>query len=64
VVLAEIDLSLARLQHLAPGDLLPLAMGRQVPLIAGDRLVAHGSIGTLEERMAIRLTRFPAEGVA
>lgn len=64
VVLAEIDLSLARLQTLAPGDLLPLAMGRQVPLMAGERLVAHGSIGTLEDRMAIRLTRFPAEGVA
>lgn len=64
VVLAEIDLSLARLQTLAPGDQLPLAMGRQVPLMAGERLVAHGSIGTLEDRMAIRLTRFPAEGVA
>jgi flagellar motor switch/type III secretory pathway protein FliN len=63
VVLAEIDLSLARLQTLAPGDMLPLAMGRQVPLMLGDRLVAHGSIGTLEDRMAIRLSRFPAEGL-
>ena len=62
VVLAEIDLSLARLQALAPGDMLPLAMGRQVPLMLGEKLVAHGSIGTLEERMAIRITRFPAEG--
>jgi flagellar motor switch/type III secretory pathway protein FliN len=64
VVLAEIDLSLARLQTLAPGDLLPLAMGRQVPLMLGDTLLAHGSIGTLEDRMALRLTRFPAEGSA
>ena len=64
VVLAEIDLSLARLQTLAPGDTLPLAMGRQVPLMLGDKLVAHGSIGTLEDRMALRLTRFPAEGPA
>ncbi|TAD84754.1 MAG: FliM/FliN family flagellar motor switch protein, partial [Sphingomonadales bacterium] len=64
VVLAEFDLSLARLQTLAPGDLLPLAMGRQVPLMLGDTLVAHGSIGTAEDRMAIRLTRFPAEGSA
>lgn len=62
VVLAEVDLSLARLQTLAPGDCLPLAMGRQVPLMLGNRLVAHGSIGTLEDRMAIRLTRIPAEG--
>jgi flagellar motor switch/type III secretory pathway protein FliN len=59
VVLAEVDLSLARLQTLGPGDLLPLAMGRQVPLMLGDRPIAQGSIGTLEERMAIRLTRIP-----
>lgn len=66
VVLAEVDLSLARLQTLGPGDLLPLAMGRQVPLLLGETLLAHGSIGTLEDRMAIRLTRFPAQtpGVA
>lgn len=64
VVLAEVDLSLARLQALAPGDRLPLAMGRQVPLLLGDKPIAHGSIGTLEDRMAIRLTRFPAEGPA
>lgn len=62
VVLAEIDLSLARLQTLAPGDMLPFAMGRQVPLMLGETTIAHGSIGTLEDRMALRLTRFPAEG--
>jgi len=64
VVLAEVDLSLARLQSLAPGDTIPLALGRQVPLMLGERLIAHGSIGTLEDRMAIRLARFPAEGCA
>jgi flagellar motor switch protein FliM len=66
VVLAEIDLSLVRLQSLSPGDCLPLALGRQVPLMLGEKLLAHGSIGTFEDRMAIRLTRFPAQtpGVA
>lgn len=59
VVLAEFDLSLTRLQALAPGDQIPLAMGRQVPLMVGQKLIAHGSIGTAEDRMAIRLTRFP-----
>lgn len=59
VVLAEFDLSLARLQTLAPGDTIPLAMGRQVPLWAGETLVAHGAVGTAEDRMAIRLTRIP-----
>jgi flagellar motor switch protein FliM len=59
VVLAEFDLSLTRLQSLSPGDTIPLAMGRQVPLLAGETLVAHGSVGTAEDRMAIRLTRIP-----
>ncbi|WP_296719021.1 FliM/FliN family flagellar motor C-terminal domain-containing protein [Erythrobacter sp.] len=64
VVLAEVDLSVARLQSLAPGACIPLAMGRQVPLMMGEKLIAHGSIGTFEDRMAIRLARFPAEGSA
>jgi flagellar motor switch/type III secretory pathway protein FliN len=68
VVLAEFDLSLARLQTLSPGDTIPLAMGRQVPLMVGETVLAHGSVGTSEGHMAIRLTRFPVpashQGVA
>lgn len=64
VVLAEFDLSLARLQTLAPGDTIPLAMGRQVPLWAGETLVAHGAVGTAEDRMAIRLTRIPQSALS
>lgn len=66
VVLAEFDLSLTRLQSLKAGDSIPLAMGRQVPLMAGETLIAHGAIGTSDDHMAIRLTRFPSlsEGVA
>ena len=59
VVLAEFDLSLARLQTLGPGDMIPLTMGRQVPLMVGETVLAHGAVGTAEDRMAIRLTRFP-----
>ena len=66
VVLAQFDLSLTRLQALVPGDSIPLTMGRHVPLMVGDKVLAHGSIGTADDRMAIRLTRFPdfAEGFA
>lgn len=59
VEVAQIELSLARLQALSPGDCFPLALGRQVPLKVGERVLAHGSIGTSEDRMAIRLTRLP-----
>jgi len=60
VVLAEFDLSLARLETLAPGDVFPLAVGRQVPLMVGESVLAHGQVGTAEDRMAIRLTRSPS----
>lgn len=59
-VLAEIELSLSALDQLAPGDMLPLAMPRSVPLQIGDALVGHGTIGTLEDRMALRLTHLGA----
>lgn len=64
VVLAEFDLSLARLQTLGPGDMIPLTMGRQVPLMVGDTVLAHGSVGTADDHMAIRLTRFPPSAAA
>jgi flagellar motor switch/type III secretory pathway protein FliN len=59
VVLAEFDLSLARLQTLSPGDMIPLTVGRQVPLMVGETVLAHGAVGTAADHMAIRLTRFP-----
>jgi len=61
-VLAELDLTLGELARLAPGDLLPLAMPSAVPLRVGETLVGHGSIGTLDDRMALRFTRLPAQG--
>lgn len=59
VVLAEMDMSLARLQALAPGDCIPLVLGRQAPLMVGEKVLAHGTIGTSDDRMAIRVTRMP-----
>lgn len=61
-VLAEFDLPLARLQALAPGDRLPLAPARRVPLRIGDEVLAHGSIGTFEDRIALRLSRLSEQG--
>ncbi|MEL6486076.1 MAG: FliM/FliN family flagellar motor switch protein, partial [Pseudomonadota bacterium] len=56
-VLAEFELSLSELNRLAPGDRIPLAVGRDIPLRVGPRLVGSGSLGTMEDRMALRLTR-------
>jgi flagellar motor switch protein FliM len=62
-VLAEIDLTLSQLSRLAPGDTIPLAMPRAVPLHVGDALLGYGSIGTLDDRIALRLTQLPFEGI-
>ena len=59
-VLAEVELSLGQLGQLAPGDTIPLAMPRSVPLRVGDAVLGHGSIGTIEDRMALRLVNLPA----
>lgn len=64
-VLAEFEMSLAKLEQMAPGDHIPIAMPREVPLRMGDDVLAHGSLGTLDDRMALKVTRFPkAEAAA
>ncbi len=61
-VLAEFDLSLGKLDRLAPGDCIPIAMPREVPMKVGSQVFARGSIGTFEDRMALRLSRVQNEG--
>jgi flagellar motor switch/type III secretory pathway protein FliN len=56
-VLAETRLPLARLAELRPGDLIPLPFQREVPLRIGRDTIAHGSLGTLDDRIALQLTR-------
>lgn len=61
-VLAQFQLTLSQLDRLAPGDTIALNVPRAVPLQLGDALVAHGSIGTFEDHLALRLTHVPALG--
>jgi flagellar motor switch/type III secretory pathway protein FliN len=58
-VLGEFEMSLSRLERLSPGDQIPLTIPRELPLRIGSKTFAHGTLGTLEDRMAIRLTRLP-----
>lgn len=61
-VLAEFELSLGRLDRLAPGDLIPIAITRDIPLRLGTQLVACGSLGTKEDRLALKVTSVPVQG--
>lgn len=56
-VLVDMNVPVARLSSLAPGQLLPVAVTRSVPLRIGDQTFAHGSIGTMDDRIAVRVTQ-------
>jgi flagellar motor switch protein FliM len=61
-VLARPSLSLADLMQLKAGDVIPVAIHRSLPLIVGDRIVAHGSIGEQDGRAAFRIEKL-AQGM-
>lgn len=63
-VLAEFDMSLGKLEQLAPGDQIPIAVPREVPLQIGARTFAHGSIGVADDRMALQVTRTSSGGLS
>ena len=56
-VMAEFSLPLARLSSLAPGDTIPLALSRQIPLKISETIIAYGTVGATDERVALQLTR-------
>jgi flagellar motor switch protein FliM len=63
-VLAEFSLSLGQLERLRPGDRIPLAVAREVPLRIGTTTLAHGTIGTRQDQLALQLTTTTAGGTA
>jgi len=54
--LVDMRFGLARLSSLKPGDVLPVALARSVPLRIRDRIVAHGTVGEVDERVALQIT--------
>jgi len=56
-VLARPHLSLAELMQLKVGDVIPVTISRSLPLIVGNRIVAHGSIGEQDGRAAFQIEK-------
>ncbi|MFM5895269.1 MAG: FliM/FliN family flagellar motor switch protein [Novosphingobium sp.] len=54
--LVDMPVSLAVLAALEPGTVLPVAVARAVPLSIGGRMIASGTIGAQDDRIALRLT--------
>jgi flagellar motor switch protein FliM len=56
-VLARPNLTLAELMALQPGDVIPVHISRSLPLIVGDRIFAHGTIGEQDGRAAFMIEK-------
>jgi flagellar motor switch protein FliM len=63
-VLTEFEMTLGRLENLAPGDEIALNIPREMPLRIGGDVFAKGVPGTLENHMALRLTSAPNRAAA
>lgn len=55
--LVDMRLPLAVAATLEPGMVLPVAVARDVPLAAGSRMIARGTVGHQDDRIALKLTR-------
>lgn len=53
--LVDMALPASRLATLAPGNVLPIAISRSVPLFVGDKVIARASIGELDDRVAMKV---------
>lgn len=60
--LAELRLPVRRLMNLRPGQVLPLSVPRSVPLIAGGRVIATGTVGEQDDRVAVQLEQIMLAG--
>jgi flagellar motor switch protein FliM len=55
--LVDMKIGFSRLAELQPGDVIPVAIARSVPIRAGGRTIASGTVGELDDQVAIRITQ-------
>ncbi|GAA4779211.1 FliM/FliN family flagellar motor switch protein [Novosphingobium ginsenosidimutans] len=55
--LVDMRLPLAVAATLEPGMVLPVAVARAVPLAAGGKVIARGTVGHQDDRVALKLTQ-------
>ncbi len=54
-VLVDMPMPMHRLATLRPGDVIPVPVARAVPLLAGGHLIATGTIGELDDKVAVQV---------
>lgn len=55
--LVDMKMPLSTLATLEPGVVLPVAVARAVPISVGGAVLARGTIGSADDRVAVRLTQ-------
>lgn len=61
-VLVDTSVSLARLAQLQPGTLIPVALNRSVPLLIEQAVIAHGTAGEVDDRIALEISHTSLPG--
>ena len=56
-VLVDMRIGFAELSNLQPGQIIPVAVARSIPLKVGDKTIATGTIGALDDRVAVQVTQ-------
>ncbi|MCB2076674.1 MAG: FliM/FliN family flagellar motor switch protein [Novosphingobium sp.] len=56
-VLVDMAVPFAKLSALRPGDVLPVSVARKVPLKVGGKTIAHGTVGSLDDCVAVQITQ-------
>ena len=56
-VLVDMSIPFSTLSALQPGQILPVAVARSIPLKVGGKTIAHGTIGAMDDRVAVQITQ-------
>lgn len=54
-VLVDMPMPMRRLSALRPGDVIPVPVSRAVPLMAGGQIIATGTVGELDDMVAVQV---------
>jgi flagellar motor switch protein FliM len=56
-ILVDMRMAVSALSEIRPGQVLPVSVARSVPLRIGEATIAHGTIGALDDRVAVQITQ-------
>jgi flagellar motor switch protein FliM len=56
-LMAEVDLPVSTVAALSVGQVLPVAVARIVPVEVAGRTIARGTVGAVDDRVAVQITR-------